>query len=182
MDSRTLFSRVLIAGLIGGALAGCGVTGVQQRLQASADRNILDNTVGQPYADVAAREAWTTEALFGNDKAYGDFFASTELPGGDTVYRHLERSEAFNSSTNVAGLFGSGTTRFDYRLFYFRVGPDGIVKDTANGVVSGEQIKCVSYVGGIFERCGNAELASADMTQMDAMVATSAGLPLSSWE
>lgn len=174
-------SRLAMAALLCAALAACS-TASQQRLQARFDRNVLDNTVGKSYADIARKEAWTQAALFGTDHAYGDVFGATQLPGGDTLYRHMERSEAFRSGTDVGGLLTSGTTRFDYRLFYFRVGPDGVIKDTANGVVSGDSIKCVSYIGGIFNKCGNAQLASTDADQMDAAVTTSAGLPLSSWQ
>lgn len=174
-------SHLVLAGLAVASLAACSA-GQQQRIQASFDRNILDYTLGKPYTEIAQREAMTQEALFGTDYAYGNPFGASPLPGGDTLQRHVEVSAAMQTNTDIAGLFGSDGTRFDYRLFYFRVGPDGVIKDYANGVVSGQLIRCSYYIGGIFENCGNAELASTDMAQMDAAVTTSAGAPLSSWQ
>lgn len=181
MRSASAPARILVAAVIGAALAACSAA-QQQRIQAGFDQNILDYTVGRDYATIAAREAMTQQALFGDDRAYGDFFGASQLSGGDTLYRHLERSEAATSSSDVLGLVGGDSARIDYRLFYFRVGPDGVIKDYANGVVSGELVRCSYYLGGVFQNCGNTEIASADIAQMDAAVTTSSGQPLASWQ
>lgn len=175
------FSRLVLIGLAAASVTACS-TAQQQRIQASFDQNILDYTVGRPYAEIAQREAMTQAALFGTDRAYGDFVGSSPLAGGDTLYRHIEVSEAATTSSDFAGLVGGDRTRFDYRLFYFRVGADGVIKDYANGVVSGQSIGCSYYVGGIFQNCSNQQMASNDLAQMDAAVTTSAGGALASWQ
>ena len=162
-------------------LAACSATD-QQSIQQSADQNVLAATVGRPYAEVAATQAMTTEGLFGQDKAYGVLVSQSRLDNGDTVYKHLERTVASQSTTDFFGITGNVEQRIDYRLFYFRVGTDGIIKDFANGVVTGENVNCVTYISGLINNCGDAQVMSSDVAVWDAAVITSSGQPLSSWQ
>lgn len=173
-----LFRWILVL-ILTGVLTACSAT--QQNIQSAADRNVLNFTVGKEYAKIAATNATTTEGLFGREKAYGDRIGQSQLSNGDIVYKHAARNEASESSVNL-GLFGGSEKIIDYRLMYFRVGSDGLIKDYANGVVSGEKINCVNYIGGLFQNCDNAQQLSTDIAQMDAAVLTSQSLPLSSWQ
>lgn len=172
------FLRGALAGLALLALGAC--TAAQQSIQASADANILRFTVDKPYAQIAAQNTTSFEGLMGREKAYGDLIHSSQLANGDTLYRHGQAYAAQTTSTDFL-FMGGGSTRYDYRLFYFRVGADGVIRDYANGVVSGQQIECVEYIGGIFRNCTDTALLSTDISQMDAQVRTSAGMPLSAW-
>lgn len=171
-------ARAVAAALAILALAAC--TATQQGIQASADANILSYTVGKPYAEIAGQNSMSMGGLMGREKAYGELIQSSQLPNGDTLYRHGQAHAAQTTSTDFL-FMGGDSTRFDYRLFYFRVGADGVIKDYANGVVSAQQIECVDYIGGIFQNCSDTVLLSSDMAQMDAVVRTSAGMPLSAW-
>jgi hypothetical protein len=155
-------------------------TAAQQSLQASADANILNYTLGKPYAQIAAQNTTSFEGMMGREKAYGNLIHRSQLPNGDTLYRHGQAYAAQTNSTDFL-FMGGNSTRYDYRLFYFRVGADGVIKDYANGVVSAQQIECVNYIGGIFQNCTDTALLSSDVSQMDAQVRTSASMPLSAW-
>ncbi|WP_196257805.1 hypothetical protein [Pelagibacterium limicola] len=168
--------------IIGLALLALGAcTATQQSLQAAADSNILNYTVGKPYAQIAAQNTTSFEGMMGREKAYGNLIHLSQLSNGDRLYRHGQAYAAHSTSTDFL-LMGGGSTRYDYRLFYFRVGQDGVIKDYANGVVTAQQVECVNYVGGIFQSCTDTAMLSSDISQMDAQVRTSAGMPLSAWD
>ena len=170
--------RAFAATLVALALLGCSTT---QDLQKAADRNVLSYTVGKPYEQIAATRATTPEAIFQDIKAYGRLIGQSQLAGGDTVYKHIQSRETSRSGVDL-GLLGSSTSNTDYALLYFRVGPDGVIRDYANGVVPGESVSCVEYIGGLFTNCDNAQQLTRDIAQMDAAVLTSSGQPLSSWQ
>jgi hypothetical protein len=159
------------------ALAGCSTT--QQNIQAGFDKNVLNYTVGKPYAEVAATRAM--DDLLLQNRAYGKLFYKSQFANGDTLYRHAKPVEASSSGIDL-GVFGSQSKQYNYSLFYFRVGADGKIIDFANGVLPGKEIKCLNYLGGIFQNCQDASLLTNDIAALDAAVKTSAGGPLSSWQ
>ena len=112
-------------------LSVSGCSGTQEQLQLAADRNWLSYAVGQPYAQIAAQKETTMAGLFGDQRAYGDMFAATDLPNGDRLYRHLNRYKASTTSTSVGLLVNSDSANYSYRLLYFRVSPDGIIRLSA---------------------------------------------------
>lgn len=172
------FFRGFAAFFLLAALAGCMET--QQRIQTAADSNVLGYTIGKPYAEVAAQKS--LDDLLLRNKAYGEVLSQAPLPGGDMLYRHAKPVEAGESGFNVGGLVGSSNKRFNYSLFYFRVGPDGVIKDYANGVLPGSEVSCMSYLGDIFRNCEDTQLLSDDLARLDGAVTTSSGQPLASWQ
>jgi hypothetical protein len=172
------FFRGFAALLLLAALTGCMET--QQRLQTAADHNVLSYTIGKSYAEVASQKA--LDDLLLRNKAYGEMISQTALPDGDMLYRHAKPVEAVQSDFNVGGLIGRSKTRYNYSLFYFRVGSDGLIKDYANGVLPGSDVSCMTYLGDIFRNCEDAQLLSNDIARLDAAVRTSSGQTLASWQ
>lgn len=156
--------------------AGCSST--QQNLQAGFDKNVLSYTVGKPYAEIAATKAM--DDLLLQNRAYGNLVSQTTLANGDALYRHIRPFESQSSGFDL-GLMGGSQKQYTYSLFYFRVGPDGRIADYANGVLPGKEIKCMNYLGGIFQNCSDASLLGNDIAALDAAVKTSTGQPVASW-
>lgn len=164
--------------LLAAALGACA--GTQADVQRSVDQSVLRSFVGRDYAEVTrALPVLPLQPV--QEPPFGHRFATTELPDGSRLHRHLIRGVARESRVNVLGLAGSTERQFSYRLLYFRVGRDGLVTDTANGFVMGEGQRCVGYLGGLFRTCENAQALAADITFFDAQVRTSDGRPISAW-
>lgn len=160
-------------------LVACNET--QGNIQQKVDRNILKSTVGKDYQRIAALETTSLEALVGDDKAYGELFAQTRLVGGDTLYRHINRYESETRESNIGLLVAKESVRYSYRLFYFRVSPDGIIRDYANGFLGGETSRCVGWIAGIFSKCEDEASFGQTVAQYDALVTTSSGQTLGAW-
>ncbi len=71
--------------------------------------------------------------------------------------------------------------RYQYQLNYFRVGPDGTVKDLAVGIVPGETNKCVGYFYGIVQNCEDGQTPAQSIALYDQVVRTPEGQPISVW-
>ncbi|WP_319529007.1 hypothetical protein [uncultured Cohaesibacter sp.] len=166
---------------VGLALLMAACAGTQEKVQRSVDRNMLTYVVGKPYQSIASQRKTTFEGLFQDDRAYGEVFSQATLANGDMLYRHLDRYESGEKSSSMFGVVGTSSTQISYRLIYFRVGPDGLIKDTANGFLHGEVKDCTNWVGGIFQTCDDPARMSQTVEGYDNLVLTSSGQPLSSW-
>jgi hypothetical protein len=173
-----LFGAVFACAAAAG-LAACSAT--QAEIQQAADRNWLGYVVGKSYAGVAAEKKLTMEGLLQDDRAAGELFAMSELPGGDRLYRHLDRYQSATSTSSFGGLVGKDTATYSYRLLYFRVGPDGAIRDFANGFVGGETSSCVGWNGGIFTKCQDEAQLRQTVQSYDSFVKTSQGQALGAW-
>ena len=161
------------------ALAGCSETA--EGLRKKGDQLYLGRAIGKPYASIATEKALAAGELL-PVPAYGALVGEQKLASGDTVYKYANKRAAEESSTNFAGLIGSSKTSLEYAIYYFRVGPDGRVKDVANGIAAGEKVSCINYVGGLVSSCGNTGALTQDVAYLDTVVRTSAGAPYSAWQ
>lgn len=98
-----------------------------------------------------------------------------------TIYRHMAPSARTETGTNFVGLVGSSSVSNNNRLSYFLVGPDGIVKDWATGSVPGNASSCITYIGGIIQRCSDLTQFQTSLAIYDSRVLTKDGQPISSW-
>lgn len=163
--------------LVAAFLAGCQAA---QSVQDFSNRQFARYAIGKPYAQVAATPDFKEDSL-GRVRVYGQPIGSYPLASGDVVHRHIKRYGAQTSTTDF-GLFGSSEkVRYEYRLAYFRVGPDGIVKDMAIGIVPGETSKCAEYFYGIVEKCEQGETPAQSLAIYDQVVRTADGQPISAW-
>jgi hypothetical protein len=157
-------------------------TGCQapQSVQDFSNRQFARYAIGKTYQEVAAAPDFEEDSL-GRAKVYGQPIGSFRLDAGDMVHRHIKRYGASTTTTNIAFIKSSETTRYEYRLAYFRVGPDGIVKDMAIGIVPGETNKCVGYFYGAVEQCEDGETPAQSLGIYDQVVRTPDGQPISAW-
>lgn len=163
---------------IGLALAGC--TDMQSRIQTSIDGTVMQSIVGRTYASVnitPPRLPFEPE----REPPYGRLFSVTDLPSGSRIHRHLIRGVAQTTETNFLGLVQSDSQRYSYRLLYFLVDREGIVRATANGFWLGEGDRCVGYVGNIFRTCESSAALAEDVVFFDTLVKTSDGRGLEVW-
>lgn len=162
------------------ALASC--SGVQEKAEQSANRSFTSYALGRPYQQVAAVGTSPLDRLAGNDGAtFGPMIGATPLSNGMVIFRHIAPAARTETGTSFAGVVGtSGSSERD-RLSYFLVGPDGIVKDWATGQVQGTASSCISYIGGIVNRCSDTTQLRAALDYYDAQVTTRGGQPVSSW-
>lgn len=175
MRSAVLAVMVALAGL-----SGC--TQVAQKAETAANRSFTSYALGKPYAEVASLGTSPMERLAGNDRAtFGPLLGSTPLANGMTIYRHMAPSARTETGTDFGGLVGTSSVSSNNRLSYFLVGPDGIVKDWATGSVPGNASSCISYIGGIIQRCSDLTQFEASLTLYDARVLTKDGQPISVW-
>jgi hypothetical protein len=172
-------AKALLLAAVAAGLSAC--SGTQAEIQKAADRNWLSYVVGKPYTGVAAEKKLTMEGMFQDDRAAGEVFATSELAGGDRLYRHLDRYQSATSTSSFGGLVGKDSATYSYRLLYFRVGPDGTIRDYANGFVGGETSSCVGWIGGIFRKCEDEAQLRQTVQSYDSFVKTSTGLPLTAW-
>lgn len=158
-------------------LAGCQAP---QSVQDFSNRQFSRYAIGKPYAEVAATPDFQEDTL-GRVKMYGQPIGSYQLAAGDTVNRHIKRYGASSTTTDFGFIKQSEKVRYEYRLAYFRVGPDGIVKDMAIGIVPGETNKCVGYFYGLVQSCEDGETPARSLAIYDQVVRTSDGQPVSAW-
>ena len=160
-------------------LVGC--SGTNTALQASQP-NLLSAgwAVGKSYKEVASLGRSPSDRFGAQAKGYGHMIGSARLLNGDLIYRHL--SPAGKSSTSRSlGTLGDTTTKRTYRLAYFRVGQDGIVKDYATGSGLASTVACTTYLNGLVSDCDRTETRRLSLTEYDSQVRTSSGAALSSW-
>ena len=172
-------AKLLLAAGAAALFSAC--SGTQAEIQTAVDRNWLGYMVGKPYAGIAAEKKLTMDGLMHDDRAAGELISVSDLPGGDRLYRHVDRYQSGTMSSNAAGIYSKDSATYSYRLLYFRVSPDGVVRDYANGFVPGETQSCVGWIGGIFTKCKNELELRQTVDGFDAVVKTSQGQPLASW-
>ncbi|MGE6739959.1 hypothetical protein ACQKGC_06760 [Allorhizobium pseudoryzae] len=161
-------------------LSGCSQ--VAEKAETAANRSFTSYALGKPYAEVAGLGTSPLERLAGNDRAtFGPLIGTTALVNGLTIYRHMAPSARTETGSDFGGLVGTSSVSSNNRLSYFLVGPDGIVKDWATGSVPGNASSCISYIGGIIQRCSDLTQYEASLTLYDARVLTKDGQPISVW-
>jgi hypothetical protein len=168
-----------IAALFAAALllAGCQAP---QSVEDFSNRQFARYATGKSYTDVAALPDYDEDTL-GRVKMFGQPIGSYQLASGDTVHRHIKRYAAGGVTTDFGIIRQSEKIRYQYRLAYFRVGPDGIVNDVAIGIVPGETNKCVGYFFGIVQNCEDGETPAQSIAIYDQVVRTSGDQPISAW-
>lgn len=174
------FPTLVVMVLMSAGLAGCSQ--VAQKAETAANRSFTSYALGKPYAEVAGLGTSPLERLSGNDRAtFGPLLGATPLTNGMTIYRHMAPSARTETGTDFGGLVGTSSVSDNNRLSYFLVGPDGIVKDWATGSVPGNASSCITYIGGIIQRCSDLTQFQASLTLYDARVLTKDGQPISVW-
>lgn len=172
--------KFLALALVAIGLVGCSATA--EKLRNKGDRYQLSSTIGKSYAAIAASKSLREGELFGTRQTYGRLIDQTKLASGDTVYKHAGLREAGESGMDFAGLIGTTKKKLEYAIFYFRVSPDGTIRDYANGIVKGDKVSCITFISGLIGTCQNTDTLSADFTYIDTIVRTSSGQPYSSWQ
>lgn len=165
--------------MIGLALAGCG--GVTERVENAANRSYTSGAMGQSYAQVTAESTSALASLSGRKSAFGPLIGSTQLQNGMTIYRHIAPSSEATSGASFGGLIGTSASQTNFRLSYFLVGPDGLVKDWATGSVPGNASDCVTFIAGIVQKCREVQRLQASLQLYDARVRTRSGQPIAQW-
>lgn len=161
-------------------LAGC--SSVTEKAETMANRSFTSYALGKPYTQVASIGTSPLERLAGNDEAsFGPLLGSTRLTNGMIIYRHMAPAARTETGASFGGLVGTSSVSNNNRLSYFLVGPDGIVKDWATGSVTGNASSCISYIGGIIQKCSDVEQFQTSLTLYDARVLTKDGQPISVW-
>jgi len=177
MSNRILAAAVMAAGLT--LLAACSST--VEQLQEAGDRNYMRYAMGKPYQEVASLNPMTFESLTTGTTAYGPIVGGYTLENGDRVYRHAASIQSSESSVDAGLFMQRRSVQNRYRLAYFRVGPDGLVKDWATGALPGERVGCTAFAAGLFRTCTSDAEVAQSMAVYDSLVRTSAGQPLSAW-
>jgi hypothetical protein len=163
-------------------LAVTGCTAVAEKAESAANRSFTSYALGKPYTQVASIGQSPLEQLSGNDRAtFGPMLGATQLDNGMTIYRHMAPAAQVETSSSFGGLVGRETVSTNNRLSYFLVGPDGIVKDWATGSVQGATTDCVTYIGGIINRCSDTAQLQAALAFYDSRVQTRGGQPITTW-
>ncbi|MCO6187348.1 hypothetical protein [Rhizobium sp. L1K21] len=172
--------KILLFVFITASLAACSSTA--EKLRNKSDRYQLSSTIGKPYAAIAASKSLKEAELFATRETYGRLIDQVTLPSGDTVYKHAGLREAGESSFDFSGLIGTSKTKLEYAIYYFRVGPDGMIRDYANGIVQGDRVNCIAFISGLITTCQNTDTLTADFTYIDTIVRTANGKPYSAWQ
>ncbi len=172
---RLLTAIFLILGIV-------GCSGTAEKLRNKSDRHQLSGTIGKSYAAIAASKSLREGELFGTRFTYGRLIDQSELANGDTVYKHAGLRDAGESGLNFGGLIGTTKKNLEYAIYYFRVSPDGVIRDYANGIVKGDKVSCITFISGLIGSCQNTEMLSADFTYIDTIVRTSQGQTYASWQ
>lgn len=157
-----------------------GACQAPQSVQDFSNKQMGRYAVGKSYTQVASTPDFEEDS-FGRVKLYGEPIGSFVLASGQIVHRHIKRYAAGGVSTDFGFIRQSDKTRYQYRLAYFLVGPDGIVKDVALGTVPGETNKCVGYFFGIVQNCEGGETPAQSLAIFDQVVRTQDGQPISVW-
>lgn len=150
------------------------------RVEQFGARNVMLFAMNKPYEQVVNTPDFQADTL-GREKIYGPLLASYTLASGDAVHRHIKSDVSSTSNVDLGLITQRERENYTIRLAYFRVGPDGIVRDWAAGSVPGASSRCVGYAGGIIRRCDDRAAIDRSLAEFDAIVRTSAGQPLSSW-
>jgi hypothetical protein len=158
-------------------VAGCGAP---EKLQSFGDRNYMRYAMGKPYTQIASQTQMTLEGL-GGATVYGPMIGQSRLADGDTVYRHIDNVESMRTNVDAGFIMQRENVASRYRLAYFRVAPDGIVKDWATGTLPGERLGCTWYAGGFVQQCSSDAQRLQSLAVYDSLVRTSTDQPLSSW-
>ncbi|WP_127520613.1 hypothetical protein [Mesorhizobium sp. Z1-4] len=151
-----------------------------QSVQDFSNKQMGRYAVGKSYAQVASTPDFEEDSL-GRVKLYGEPIGSFVLASGQIVHRHIKRYAAGGVSTDFGFIRQSEKLRYQYRLAYFLVGQDGVVKDMALGTVPGETNKCVGYFFGIVQNCEGGETPAQSLAIFDQVVRTQNGQPISAW-
>lgn len=171
-------SSIAILGVMG--LAAC--TAVAEKAEVAANRSFTSYALGKPYQQVAALGQSPLDQLSGNESAsFGPAIGSTPLANGMVIQRHMAPAARTETGSDFGGLAGRQTVSTRNRLSYFLVGPDGIVKDWATGSVLGTTADCITYIGGLINRCTDTRQLDMALAVYDAQVLTKDGQPISVW-
>jgi hypothetical protein len=142
---------------------------------------MLQSTIGKQYEDLTKDNKLTVTGLLGQDKVYGNFVSSYDLPDGSKVMRHLDRYKSAGNSISGMGLpINVGQQETAYRIFYFKVDSTGIVRDWASAFYNEASQDCIGVAGIGLDYCGSTKNA-LQPEKMDGMVRTSTGQPIGSW-
>lgn len=162
------------------ALAGC--SSMAEKAETMANRSFTSYALGKPYQQIAALGQSPLERLAGNDEAtFGPPIGSTPLADGSVIHRHMAPGAQTETGSSFVGLVGTSRQSTNMRLSYFLVGTDGIVKDWATGSIQGSTSDCISYIGGIINRCTDTRQLEGSLALYDSRVLTRGGQPISSW-
>jgi hypothetical protein len=155
-------------------------TQTAEQIESAANRNATSWAMGKPYSQVASLGTSTLAQLSPETAGYGTMIGASRLANGDVIYRHIAPAAKSESSTDF-GIFGSATVEQHYRLSYFRVGIDGIVKDFAYGKAPSSLSDCTTYISGIIRQCEDISRVRLSIQAYDNLVRTSTGAALSGW-
>lgn len=171
--------RIICAIFLLLALGAC--SGTMDKVENKANRWSTGWAMGKQYSKVAALGTSTIAQLTPNAHGFGDMIGRSELADGTTIYRHLAPAVKRESYGSFSGLVGGNSTKQNYRLSYFKVGQDGIVKDWATASVPGTVQSCINYIGGIFQKCKDQALIKQALEVYDSKVRTSTGQTIAAW-
>ncbi len=160
------------------ALGGC--SSIEKKAEEISSRSFSRYAVGRPYANVASLPDYDADTL-GRIKMFGDPVGSYRLADGDVVHRHVKQEERSTTSVDFGLIRQSESKSYAVRLSYFRVGPDGMVRDVASGFVPGGKQRCIGYVGGLISKCEDSQALNRTLLEYDSVVRTSSGQPVTSW-
>lgn len=161
-------------------LAGC--SSVAEKAESAANRSFTSGALGKPYSQIASVGQSPLDQLYGNTRAtFGPMLGATQLSNGMTIYRHMAPAAQTQTSSSFGGLMGRESVSTNNRLSYFLVGTDGIVTDWATGAVQGSTSDCVTYIGGIINRCSDTAQLQAALSFYDSRVLTKDGQPITIW-
>lgn len=118
-------------------LAACSST--LEKVEDRSNRLMTSWALGKPYTRVAKLGTSSLARLSADQTGFGDMIGSSEYSDGTTLYR----------------------------LSYFKVGQDGIVKDWATGSVPGTASNCINFIADIFQKCADQALVKQDLAVYD---------------
>lgn len=160
-------------------LVGCSQTA--EKIENAANRSTTSWAMGKPYSRVAALGNQPLDSLSTTQTGYGQLIGTSTYADGTRLYRHIAPAAQAETSSDFGGIVASNKTVTNYRLSYFKVGQDGLVKDWATGSVPGTFSKCISYIGGIFRKCQDQARVQQTLASYDAQVKTSSGTGIDAW-
>ncbi len=161
------------------SLAACG--GLADKVENVANRTYTSAAMGKSYTAITATDNSAIAALSGRRSNFGPTIGSTPLQNGDIVYRHIQPASKSSSDTSILGLVGTAAVKTNYRLSYFLVGQDGLVRDWATGAVPGTTSDCITFLSGIVQRCQDSQRLQASLQHYDSRVQTRSGQPIAVW-
>ncbi|MDO1580943.1 hypothetical protein [Rhizobium oryzicola] len=165
--------------LLAGFLAGC--SGTMDKVENAANRSYTGSVMGKTYAEVEGYERNPLMQMSGSGPVFGPMIGMTRLTNGMTIYRHIAPGARTETKSNFGGLVGHETVSHRNRLSYFLVGQDGVIKDWATGSVEGTTNDCIRYIGGLIQKCTDANQLQASLALYDIRVLTKDNKPITSW-